>query len=98
MRTIMLAMALCTAVALPASANVARCGKITGVDDASKSFDCHWKKKDLTFKATEKTVVRAGKKAGAWSDMKAGQAARVEFHQAGIERIVDRIIITGLSF
>ena len=98
MRMIILVTALCTAVALPASANVAKCGKITGVDDATKSFACHWKKKDLTFKATEKTVVRAGKKAGTWSDMKAGQAVRIEFHQSGIERIADRVIITGLSF
>ena len=52
----------------------------------------------MTFKTTEKTVVRAGKKAGTWSDMKAGQAVRIEFHQSGIERIADRVIITGLSF
>jgi hypothetical protein len=102
MRMIILATFLSVAAVLPASAVTIRCGDIcgdiTGVNDTARSFGCHWKKKQWTFKTTEKTVVRAGAKDASWSDMKAGQAVQVEFHQSGHERIADRVIITGVSF
>ena len=98
MRMTILATFLSVAAALPASAATIRCGDIIGVNDTARSFGCHWKKKQWTFKTTEKTVVRAGAKDASWSDMKAGQAVQVDFHQSGHERIADRVIITGMSF
>jgi hypothetical protein len=98
MRKIILTTLLCAAMALPARAESIKGGKVTGINDAARSFDCHWKTKDWTFSTTESTVIRAGKKHGTWSDMKAGRSIQVEFHQSGNERVADRIIITGLSF
>ena len=92
----MLAIILCSAFALPASADTISGGKITSVDTGGKSFHYSWRKKRWTFKTTHTTVVRVGNKIGSLSDIKAGQSAKVEFQRQGDERIA--VIIIGIGF
>jgi hypothetical protein len=56
------------------------------------------RKKDWTFKTTDKTIVRVGRKNGGWPDVKSGATMQVTFHSQGNERIADRIVITGTGF
>jgi hypothetical protein len=35
-------------------------GTVLSVDEASKTFTCHWGVMDKTYKTTEKTVIRVG--------------------------------------
>ena len=96
MHKTMLAIIFCSTFALPATADTISGGKITSVDSGGKSFHYSWRKKHWTFKTTDTTVVRVGNKTGSLSDIKAGQAAKVEFQRQGDERIA--VIIIGIGF
>src|SRR5215470_8840424 len=73
----------CSMFALPASADTISGGKITSVDAGGTSFNYSRKKKNWTFKITDKTVVRVGNKTGHLSDLKTGQPVKIEFQRQG---------------
>ncbi len=91
----MVAAIICTMFALPAVADTISGGKVIAVSDGGKSFKYRWKHKNLTFKTTDKTVVQVDKQAGTWSDIKAGQAAQIQFYREGNERYV---LVVGIGF
>jgi len=91
-----LAILICSMFVLPASAATISGGKITSVDAGGTSFSYARKKKNWRFRITDKTIVRVGNKTGSLSDIKAGQAAKVEFQRQGDERIA--VIIIGIGF
>jgi len=91
-----LAVLICSMLALPASADAISGGKITAVDTGGKTFSYTKKKKHWTFKITDKTVIRVGKRTGSLSDIQTGQPARVEFQRQGNERVA--LIIIGIGF
>ena len=47
------------------------------IDEWAKTFGCHWKTSDWTYKTTDNTNFFIGKKAAAFSGLKTGEAARV---------------------
>ena len=96
MHKTMLAIIFCSTFALPATADTISGGKIISVDSGGKSFHYSWRMKHWTFQTTDTTVVRVGNKTGSLSDIKAGQAAKVEFQRQGDERIA--VIIIGIGF
>ncbi len=83
MNKTVLAIIVCSMFALPASAETISGGKITSVNAAATSFNYSKKKKNWTFRVTDKTVIRVGKKTGDLSDLKTGQSVIVEFHRQG---------------
>jgi hypothetical protein len=70
-------------------------GTIVSVDEASKTFTCHWGVMDKTYKTTDKTVFRVGQKDGTWSDLKVGAGIHVSYHPVGDERVAYRVEITA---
>jgi len=91
-----LVIVVCSMFALPASADTISGGKITSVDAGGTSFNYSKKKKNWTFKVTDKTVVRVGNKTGNLSDLKAGQPVKVEFQRQG--DAFAALIIIGIGF
>jgi len=83
MNKTVLAIIVCSMFALPASADTISGGKITSVNAGGTSFNFSKKKKNWTFRITDKTVVRVGKKTGNLSDLKTGQSVKVEFQRQG---------------
>ena len=83
MNKTMLAIILCSMLALPASADTISGGKITSVDAGGTSFNYSKKKKNWQFRITDKTVIQVGKKTGNLSDLKTGQSVKVEFQRQG---------------
>ena len=81
MNKTVLAIILCSMFALPASADTISGGKITSVNAGGTSFNYSKKKKNWTFKITDMTVIRVGKKTGNLSDLKTGQSVKVEFQR-----------------
>jgi hypothetical protein len=79
----MLAIILCTTFALPASADTISGGKITSVNAGGTTLSYSKRKKHWTFRITDATLVRVGKKTGNLSDLKTGQPAKVEFQRQG---------------
>jgi hypothetical protein len=99
MRRLILTMVACVGFGLSANAETISGGKITAINEGTKSFDCHWKAKDWTFKTNDKTVIKIGNKNAGWSDMKAGQTISVKFRQEGGERIAERVsLVVGAGF
>jgi hypothetical protein len=70
-------------LSLPASAEAISGGKVTSVSANGTSFSYAKKRRHWTFRVTDKTVVRLGKKNGNLSDLKTGQPAKVEFQRQG---------------
>ena len=70
-----------------------RLGIVTTLDDAAKTFGCHWKTRDWTYRTTDKTTFQIGSQAGSWSDLKVGQTVEVGFHWLGKNRVADRVTI-----
>ena len=68
-------------------------GIVTTLDDAAKTFGCHWKTRDWTYRTTDKTTFRIGSQAGSWSDLKVGQSVKVNYHWQGKNRVADRVTI-----
>ncbi len=95
MRKILMAAMLSAAFAIPAMAQERHGirGPVTAVDDAGKTFSCHWKTADWTYRTADKTVFRVGKKTGSFSDLKVGAAVKVDFHLVGKDRIADMVVI-----
>jgi hypothetical protein len=83
MNRTVLAVILCSVFALPAGAATISGGKVTSVDAGGTSFSYAKKKKNWTFRITNKTVIRVGNKTGNLSDLKAGQPVKVEFQRRG---------------
>ena len=57
------------------------------IGEWAKTFGCHWKTSDWTYKTTDNTNFFIGKKAAAFSGLKTGEAARVTYH------VVDKVWI-----
>ena len=57
------------------------------IDEWAKTFGCHWKTSDWTYKTTDNTNFFIGKKAAAFSGLKTGETARVTYH------VVDKVWI-----
>jgi len=95
MNKTMLAIILCSMLALPASADTISGGKITSVDPGGTAFHYSKKKKSWTFKVTDATVVRVGNRTGNLSDLKTGQSIKVEFRRQG--NLLTALII-GIGF
>jgi hypothetical protein len=92
MRKIWIAAA--AAVLLAGGANaLEQGGTIVSVDEATKSFTCHWGVMDKTYKTTDKTVFRVGQKDGDWSDLKVGATVYVGYHPVGEDRVAYKIEI-----
>jgi hypothetical protein len=88
----------CFAAAAAASAQdvqhkKAKTGAVTAIDDAAKTFTCHWKTTDWTFKTNDKTTYSVGTKAGSWSDLKVGSEVKVTSHDEGSDHIADQVSI-----
>ncbi len=83
MNKTVLAIIVCSMFALPASADTISGGKITSVNAGGTTFNYTKKKKNWTFRITDKTVIRVGKKTGNLSDLKTGQSVKVEFQRQG---------------
>jgi hypothetical protein len=67
----------------PAGANSLkqeRSATVPTVDADAKTFGCHWRVCDLTYKVTNSTAFRVGKKNASFDDLKAGESVRVTYH------------------
>jgi hypothetical protein len=100
MRNILVAATLSMAFTILATAGLAvvefvTAGKITAVDDAGKTFTCHWNDSDLTYKTTDKTVIVAARKVTGFSNLKVGEAVQIKYHLDGENRVADQVTITG---
>jgi hypothetical protein len=95
MRKILIAAMLSAAFVVPANAQERHGirGTVTAIDDAGKTFSCHWRTADWTYRTADKTVFRIGKKTGSFSDLKVGAAVKVDFHLVGKDRIADTVVI-----
>ena len=92
MRKVLIAAAVWTAIAGGANA-FEQGGTIVSIDDASKTFTCHWGVMDKTYKTTDKTVFRVGQKDGTWSDLKVGASVNVSYHPVGEDRVAYKVEI-----
>jgi hypothetical protein len=91
-------MLLAAAFVVPANAQErhrSKAGTVTAIDDAGRTFSCHWKTVDWTYGTADKTVFRVGKKTGSFSDLKVGATVKVNYHLVGNERIADRVVISA---
>jgi len=70
-------------------------GRVSAIDDQTRSFTCTWKTRTWTFRTTDKTAYFVGSRRGSWSDLKVGAVVRITFHRLGGERIADEIRING---
>src|SRR5215813_1579062 len=95
MHKTMLAIILCTTFALPASADTISGGKITAVNSGKTSFNYSKRKRHWTFKITDTTLIRVGKKTGNLSDLRTGQPAKIEFQRQGSALAA---LIIGIAF
>jgi len=95
MHKTMLAIILCTTFALPASADTISGGKITSVNTGKTSFNYSKRKRHWTFKITDTTLIRVGKKGGNLSDLRVGQPAKIEFQRQGSALAA---LIIGIAF
>jgi hypothetical protein len=57
------------------------------IDEWVKTFGCHWKTSDWTYKTTDNSNFFIGNKAAASSDLKTGETVRVTYH------VVDKVWI-----
>jgi Domain of unknown function (DUF5666) len=96
MKKALLAIIVCSICALPASADTISGGKITSVDAGGTSFNYSKKKKHWRFRITDKTVIRVGDRNGTLSDLKTGQAVKVEYQRQG--NAFAALIIIGIGF
>ena len=92
MRKLLIAAAFSAAFTVGANA-LEQGGTIVSVDEASKSFTCHWGVMDKTYKTTEKTVFRVGQKEGTWSDLRIGASVNVSYHPVGEDRVAYKVEI-----
>jgi hypothetical protein len=92
MRKVLVAAAVLAVFTMGANA-LEQGGTIVAVDEASKSFTCHWGVMDKTYKTNEKTVFRVGQKDGTWSDLKIGSTVYVAYHPVGEDRVAYKVEI-----
>jgi len=69
-------------------------GTIIAVDAAGKTFTCHWKSDDSTYKTTDKTAFLIARKAADLSDLKVGETVTIDYHLDGNERVADQVTVT----
>jgi hypothetical protein len=81
------------AAGVKASGILIRHGTVTTIDDAGKTFGCHWQTGDWTYRTTDKTVFRVGRKAGSWSDLKVGETVQVTYHAFDTESMADLVVV-----
>jgi hypothetical protein len=91
---------LCLAISMAAAAQTSKPqvklrGTVTAVDAAAKTFTCHWKTGDMTFKTTDKTQYWKGGKQGSWADLKAGDTVSVGYHDEGADRVAETVRIAA---
>jgi hypothetical protein len=92
---------LCLAISLAAGAQTAGKahvklrGTVTVVDAAAKTFTCHWKTGDMTFKTTDKTQYWKGGKEGSWADLKTGDTVSVGYHDEGADHVAETVRIAA---
>jgi len=102
MRKVLMAAVLAMGFAVPVTGEAkvfTRSGIVTAVDNGAKTFGCHWKTSDWTYKTTAKTVFHLAKKPAGFSDLKAGQTVQVKYHVVGKDWIADGVAITiGAGF
>jgi hypothetical protein len=91
----MLIAAVCAALVAGNASALEQGGKIVSVDDAGKTFTCHWGVMDKTYKTTDKTVFRIGQKDGSWSDLKVGATVHVGYHPVGEDRLAYKVEINA---
>ena len=76
-------------------------GTVSAVNGAEKTFTCHWKSLDSTYRATDKTAYYWGvedpKRTAAWKDLKVGSEITVTYHVHGKERVADKVEINGFT-
>jgi hypothetical protein len=94
MRKLVMAAALSAAFMNGAQA-LEQGGTVVSVDEASKTFTCHWGVMDKTYKTTDKTVFRLGQTNGSWSDLKVGAGVYVSYHPVGDERVAYKVEIAA---
>jgi len=92
MRKVLIAAAFSAVFAVGANA-LEQGGTIVSVDEAGKSFTCHWGVMDKTYKTTDKTGFRIHGKSGTWSDLKTGVRVNVGYHLVGKDRVADWVTI-----
>ena len=92
MRKMLIAAAVAALLAGHATA-LEQGGTIVSVDEATRTFTCHWGVMDKTYKTTEKTVFRVGQKDGDWSDVKVGASVYVGYHPVGEDRVAYKVEI-----
>jgi hypothetical protein len=92
MRKALIVAVLSAAFVVSATAKEQR-GAILSVDDAGKTFICHWGANDWTYKTTDKTAFRVRGKNASWSDLKVGVRVNVGYHLVGKERVADWVNI-----
>jgi hypothetical protein len=92
----MLMIAVLTVFATTATAWAAqqrKTGTIISLDNAAKTFICHWGGEERAYKTTDKTVFRVGTKNGGWSDLKMGERVNILYRVVGSDRVADRVVI-----
>jgi len=70
-------------------------GPVLAVDAQGGSFTCGTQANHWTYKTTDKTVFRLGKKAASFADIKVGETVRVpKYHLDGQDRVAERVLIS----
>ena len=87
------------AIAATAAASNEPAGIVTAVDDAAKTFSCHWKTDDWTwtFKTNDKTTYWVGDKPGSWADVKVGVEVKVTSHDEAGAKVADKVRIKAAA-
>jgi hypothetical protein len=70
-------------------------GVVTAIDNAGKTFTCHWRTSDWTYRTDDRTVFRMGRGAGSWSDLKVGETVQVDSHVETNGQVADLVTISA---
>ena len=71
-----------------------KAGPVVAVDQQAHTFTCQWKTTRWTYKTTDATTFRVGRRLGSWSDVKLGVVvSKVHFHRDGGGRVADQVQI-----
>ena len=69
-------------------------GPVVAVDQQAHTFTCQWKTRRWTYKTTDATTFRVGRRLGSWSDVKLGVVvSNVRFHRDDGGRVADQVQI-----
>ena len=71
-------------------------GSVVAVDQKAHTFTCQWKTTRWTYKTTDATTFRVGRRLGSWSDVKLGVVvSNVRFHRDDGGRVADQVQIAA---